>query len=286
MGGYRIFDFDGSVSSQMELMAHLGKRRHRVDLRRHRHAARLWTSPRRFEAIRREAFLGEPPFFSFLGSGDYHHFTFLLLQAQLRPLTLLLFDNHPDWTRPPHRYHCGTWIYSAARLPQVERIVIVGLESSDIDGKNFAHGDMESFHDGRIVLLPTRDVNVRLSDGTMRTLPGGGVINAILAVISSEWVYVSVDKDCLRSEDAHTNWEQGSLELSFVTTVIERLGRRVVGADTVGDWSSPWFVSPLKWIGSLLDRPRHAFALAVGAKTLARNQHANLRLLEAFDGCL
>ena len=115
-----IFDFDDSVTTQQILLQRYGSRTEIVDLHSQRSAARLWTRPAVYERLARENFSGQP-YFSLLGSGDYHHFSLALIANQEGPLTVVLFDNHPDWMRPPHRYHCGTWVYSLARLPQIER---------------------------------------------------------------------------------------------------------------------------------------------------------------------
>ncbi|HEY8118853.1 MAG TPA: arginase family protein [Methylophilaceae bacterium] len=287
-----VFDFDGSVRSQSGLMQQYCDRIKVIDMHKHQHAARLWTSPRRFEHIRQEAFSGKQPFFSLLGSGDYHHFSLALINEHTEPLTVVLFDNHPDWMRPPHQYHCGTWVYQLARLPQVKRIVIVGLESGDINGKHFAAGDVESHANGKIALLPFRAVeamipgrgNVSLSSKLEQDLSAG--IAEILSAISTDNVYVSVDKDCLRSEDACTNWEQGTLPLVVVIKCIEAIRGKhhVIGADTVGDYSQPKFWSPLKWIGSMLDRPANALRFRPTAAALRLNEVANIQLLQALDG--
>src|SRR4051812_30797352 len=46
---------------------------------------------------------GSGPELVFAGSGDFHHVTLLLLERALaratEPVTLLHFDNHPDWAR-------------------------------------------------------------------------------------------------------------------------------------------------------------------------------------------
>ena len=287
-----VFDFDGSVAAQPVLMQQYRDRIELVDLQKHQHKARLWTSPRHFEHIRKAAFSGRRPFFSLLGSGDYHHFSLALINEHRNPLTVVLFDNHPDWMKPPHQYHCGTWVYQLARLPQVERIVIVGLESGDINGKQFAAGDVESYASGKIVLLPFRAVEamipgkgiVSLSSKLQEDLSSG--ITEILDAISTKEVYVSVDKDCLRSEDACTNWEQGTLPLGVVLKCIEAIRgkHRVIGADTVGDYSQPRFLSPLKWIGSLLDRPANALRFKPTSRALQLNEAANIQLLQALDG--
>src|SRR5262245_5714462 len=58
----------------------------------------------------------------FCGSGDFHHVTLALLRRLSEPVNLLVLDNHPDWMRGVPFLHCGTWLYHAARLPQVRRI--------------------------------------------------------------------------------------------------------------------------------------------------------------------
>ncbi len=69
-----------------------------------------------------------------LGSGDYHHVTQLLLERlpSDEPIHLIVCDNHPDNMRYPFGIHCGSWVYWASKLPQVARIDVLGISSSDI----------------------------------------------------------------------------------------------------------------------------------------------------------
>ncbi len=285
-----LFDFDGSVSRQSRLMTRLCDRIRRVDLSGYARSARLWSSPGLFGDIERRHFRQTSPGLAFLGSGDFHHFSLPLLASTDSPFTLVLFDNHPDWMRPPHRYHCGSWVFSAARLPQVSRIVIIGLESGDLAGKSFRNGDLESYFNGKIRLLPTKAITALGPDGPL-TLPAcmangeSAAIEKILEAIPEGQVYISLDKDCLRQEDAATNWEQGTLSLSFVLRAIDVIGQRhrVVGADTVGDASPPRFHSPLKWLGSIIDRPRQATEFKVDQAGMERNESANLALVNCLD---
>ena len=68
-------------------------------------------------------------------------------------------------------------------------------------------------------------------------------------------VYVTVDLDCLRAEEAVTNWESGRFTVEDVAWAIARLAEknRIVGGDICGAWSRPVFargnsVSPRRWI--------------------------------------
>lgn len=287
-----ILDFDGSVTSQPELQRRFQSRIAIQGLRRYEYAARLWTSPSIFKRICQRSFHGLPAGFSFIGSGDYHHYSLGLISEYQTPLTVVIFDNHPDWMKPPHQYHCGTWVYSLARLAHVKRIIIVGLESGDINQDHFKDGDVDSFRQEKIVLLPYQPVEATIPNQGTRTLAsklGQSLeegIEELLHWINTPQVYVSVDKDCLRLEDAYTNWEQGTLPLSHVTACIRAIAQQhtIVGGDTVGDYSKPRFRSPFKWIGSWLDRK--VFRKPEHDALLKRNEVANIALIEAWDGSI
>ncbi len=289
MQAINILDFDGSITAQHELLATFKTRIMISNLRKFQYAARLWTSPKKFSAICEASINDLSHGFTLLGSGDFHHFSLGLIARYRMQLTVVLFDNHPDWIKPPHQYHCGTWVYSLARLPHVARIIIVGLQSGDINGSEFNKGDVESYLNKKIILLPYQDVEISLDGKAVilhsklsQNLETG--IAEIIENISTQQVYISIDKDCLRLEDAYTNWEQGTLPIAKVTSAIRAIQNKfdIVGADIVGDYSAPTFRSPLKWIGSWLDRkvsntPSNQFLLK-------RNELTNIALLQALSG--
>lgn len=280
------YDFDGSLTMQQPLLQAYGISLSVQSMRQFERSVRLWASLPVFkkmaQSLRGPSAEGQ---FSLIGSGDYHHASLALISQFTKPLTVVLFDNHPDWMRPPHQFHCGTWVYSLARLEHVERIVIIGLESGDIAEDQFEKGDMESYLQGKIVLLPYQPVQVGAltlkSSFEQHVFMG---IAEVLAEIETDHIYISVDKDCLRAEDARTNWEQGTMPLSTVTATIRALKayKQVVGADTVGDFSPVRFHSPLKWIASHLDRRTHPREDMEVASRI--NAAANAQLIEALTG--
>jgi arginase family enzyme len=280
------YDFDGSLTMQQPLLQAYGIPLSVQSMRQFERSVRLWASLPVFkkmaQSLRRPSAAGQ---FSLIGSGDYHHVSLALISQFTQPLTVVLFDNHPDWMRPPHQFHCGTWVYSLARLEHVERIVIIGLESGDIAEDQFEKGDMESYLQRKVVLLPYQPVQVgalTLKSGFEQHVFMG--IAELLAEIETDNIYISVDKDCLRAADARTNWEQGSMPLSTVTAAIRALKahKHVVGADTVGDFSPVRFRSPLKWIASYLDRREHPREEMVIASRI--NAAANVQLIQALTG--
>lgn len=288
MKNINILDFDGSITSQPELLSTFKDIINIKALQRYQQTARLWTSPKKFVAICKAAVTGLAPGFTLIGSGDFHHFSLGLISQNKEPLTVVLFDNHPDWIKPPHQYHCGTWVYALARLKNIRKIIIVGLESGDIDGEKFKDGDVESYLNQKIILLPYLAVEVMIEKNNKIVLKSSlnqdldQGIAEIICQISTKQVYISVDKDCLRLEDAFTNWEQGTLPLSTVVAAIQAIKAKfeIVGADTVGDYSIPKFWSPLKWIGSWLDR-KVSRSLTT-KEMLKRNEIANIALIKAL----
>ncbi len=289
MQGITIFNVDDSVTAQSDFLQRFSAKINTKSLLPFKCMARLWCSSGEFKQVSAAMQLLNLNQFALLGSGDYHHLTLALLQQHQAPLTLVLFDNHPDWMRPPHQYHCGTWIFEAARLPQVARIIIVGLENGDLCGKKFQDGDVESYLNKKIILLPYTAVEAEINaqivtlQSQLKTSLKQGV-QEILGAISTQNVYISVDKDCLRAEDAITNWEQGTLPLETVTACIAAIRENhvIVGADTVGDYSPPVFNSPLKWIGSFLDRPANAWRMQTNAQANAANGAANVKIALAL----
>ncbi|NEJ11083.1 arginase, partial [Rhizobium leguminosarum] len=88
---------------------------HHVD-KRGGSAIRLWGRQKMLSDLGRDISRSLPsrargPQLAFMGSGDFHHVTALLLDTALerRPVstTLVHFDNHPDWVNFEGGMHCG-----------------------------------------------------------------------------------------------------------------------------------------------------------------------------------
>lgn len=232
----------------------------------------------------------------FAGSGDFHHVTPLLLERAVaeagEPVTLLHFDNHPDWVRFAQGLHCGSWVGKAARMDGVARVVTVGVCSPDIGAKKAHEGDLALIAEDRLDVFawtaPDGGGEVALEGRSWPTIEALGetaFLDALDTAIGTRAVYVTLDKDVLQADDAVTNWDQGRASLEFVMAAVRRVarGRRIVGADVVGDWSRPAYGTGvgalLKRGEALLDqpwrRPRPATANRV-------NEAVNLKLLDLF----
>lgn len=234
----------------------------------------------------------------FAGSGDFHHVTPLLLERAVaaagEPVTLIHFDNHPDWVRFAEGRHCGSWVGRAARLEGVARVITVGVCSRDIGRAKAHEGDLALIAEDRLDLFawaaPDGGDEVVLEGRSWPTIAAMGeeaFLERLESAIPSACVYVTIDKDVLRAEDAVTNWDQGRASLDFVLAAVRRIAqqRRIVGADVVGDWSRPIYgggatATLLKRGEALLDQPWTKPAPADACRV---NEAVNLRLLAMFE---
>src|SRR5215470_5731642 len=167
----RILDLDGSLTEQHDLLA-----RHRPTVGSTREwgpAIRLacgFGRFRHFEQHLRDVLGGatdDRPAVTLYGSGDFHHVSLALLRRLRTPVNLLVLDNHPDWMRGLPFLHCGTWLYHAARLPQVQRIFHVG---GDVDFDNAFRwmAPWPQLQSGKITVFPAVR---RFERGPWRRIP-------------------------------------------------------------------------------------------------------------------
>ncbi|WP_304165562.1 hypothetical protein [Phenylobacterium aquaticum] len=233
----------------------------------------------------------------FAGSGDFHHVSPLLIARAIAaaggPVTVIHFDNHPDWIRFARGRHCGSWVGEAARLPGVAKVITLGVCSPDIGRGRARQGDVALLGSGQLELYawqaPDGAAEVVLDDRAWPTISGLGeaaFLDLLDRRVETRQVYVTLDKDVLAHDEAVSNWDQGQASLAFVIAALRRVasGRQVIGADVVGDWSRAVYGGTpgrawTKRVEAYLDQPRHAPDPAL-ARTI--NEAANLRLLDAF----
>lgn len=236
----------------------------------------------------------DEPHVTLYGSGDFHHVTLALLRRLSQPFNLVVFDNHPDWMRGIPLLHCGTWLYRAAQLPQVRRIFHIG---GDVDFDNYYHwlAPWKLLESGKITVFPAvrsfagqrwrRVFHTPFGDD-----PNGSVApgrwDELLAPFREElrrWpLYVSLDKDVMRAEEAPVNWDSGHLTLAEVCNGVECLlemaADNLAGMDIVGDWSPVRVQGLLRRWFHLTEHP--ALEEVDAAWACRRNEETNLRLLD------
>ena len=296
---------DEALADQPALVdAGLGAGGRAVDARLLGPQLRLWSRPPALDALTSLLAVTLPatdgPALVFAGSGDFHHISALLIdraaEASERPFTVIHVDNHPDWVKFGAGMHCGSWVGRAARRPAVARFITLGVCSSDILQPWRKRADLALLREGRLDLFAYRSER---EDGlqklggrlfpTIHHLGEAAFLDLLVARIPTREVYVTIDKDVLRADDAVTNWDQGALSLDFLLRLIARLRAEfaLIGADVVGDHSAPIYGGPLtarlrKRGEALLDQPRHPIDRADAARVNARTNHAIATAFGAF----
>lgn len=247
----------------------------RLDLRDIGPSLRLWARPTALEGLRSRlaAGLGTGPRLVFMGSGDFHHVSTLLIEravclAPERPMSVIHFDNHPDWVRFSPGLHCGSWAAKVARLNGVRQVLTIGLCSQDVDDDGRKGADLTVVREGLLIPFPLRAGNKeeRIIAGrpvpSIEALGDPLFLDRIQTLTGNDDLYITIDKDVLSPFDANTNWDQGELRLDRLLGWIERMteGKRLRGADVTGDASKPVygpdsFAALRKWGEATLDQP-------------------------------
>jgi len=271
-----------------------------IDLRDLAPRLRLWASERTMRAARGriQAQLRTEPTLNLLGSGDFHHLAVLLMETAREPVTVIHIDNHPDWVRLAPRWHCGSWVNQALRLPLVRRVITLGVCSADLVRPDLKGGNLPALADGRIVLLPWQHapsrVLWRVTDGLGHRYAKGRLVwtniaeigvsralDAIISRIETPAIWLSIDKDVLAEREALTNWDQGQMPLAALVQIVAAVGaqKRIVGADICGEFSAPVHANWLKRWEARRDQPQRDAA----GDRLARNEATNRELLVAIE---
>ncbi len=304
ISGVRVLDLDGSVLRQNELIARFTPPV--ADLRALETSARLWFSGNSKTLIRAALDPRLMHRVTFFGSGDYHQISGLLAEQFTSPLTLIVFDHHPDFDVLPPKWHCGSWVSEALKMPHIRKIILLGISSSDISTGALQTGNLAALKDDRLEIYPYRHEPSRVF---LKNVPAcssvrveGGVFSKTLVWkelrgrtpeawfadwsgrVTTEQVYISIDKDCLKPEAALTNWEGGNLGLDELLCCLRQIGSRyeIAGMDVTGEYSLPQMRGLVKTFVERCERPAGFTAKDIpGVRIDEINQETNLRILEA-----
>ncbi|MDD4980822.1 MAG: hypothetical protein PHC54_06130 [Candidatus Omnitrophica bacterium] len=301
----RILDFDASLIKQQEILQKYSPQI--IDLSAFGPRVRLWMDKKTKLAIEgRLCGLAENSLI-FLGSGDFHHISSILIDQSDEPFSLVVFDFHPDWDIIPPKYGCGSWVTQALKNKNIKKCLLVGIASNDISTGYIQSGNLGSLKDSRVRIYPyyhkpsrvfLRDIpqndSLRLKKCFLGSqiywseLAGKNLADFFLSVIQSlptRQVYVSIDKDCLKREYALTNWEEGLLSLEELLLMLKviRDHLEIIGVDITGEYSPVILASKFKAFFSRLDHPKDVAANHSSDSLIhATNQDTNLRILETL----
>lgn len=182
----------------------------------------------------------------FIGSGDFHHVTLLLVESMRgahEDLQVVVFDNHPDNMRLPIGIHCGSWVAHVSTLPFVSHVHVVGITSRDLEGLHVLENRLGPLRRRKVTYWSIgRDVRAlnRLAPGAAHSFASAeSMIDSFLTELgrTKSAIYLSIDKDVLSPHVVQTNWDQGVLDLPALLNAIDSTRARIVGADITGDVS-------------------------------------------------
>ena len=291
-----VLDLDGSLVQQKELLTLY--RPAVFCCRNWGTRIRLACSFRRFRQFEAEHIswfdreADSQPVISLVGSGDFHHVSLALVRRLQTPINLLVLDNHPDWMRFVPFLHCGTWLYHAARLPQVVRVFHVG---GNVDFDNYYQwmAPRSLLRSGKITVLPAirrfkRGAWAEVPHRPLRIDPetpvtpkrAADLLEPFRAELARHPLYLSLDKDVMKASEAVVNWDSGHLTLAEVrvilSTFVDLAGGRLIGLDLVGDWSP---VCVRGWLRHLMHWTMHPPLKIDPMKAMQCSEQVNLSLL-------
>jgi hypothetical protein len=142
---------------------------------------------------------------TFLGSGDFHYITYILLRRIDEPFNLLLLDNHLDIKETFSGFiSCGSWLKNTLEIETLRYVFYIG--SGITDGYD------------RIIKV---DSNLEQLSLALRTgIP----------------LYISIDKDVLNNSSVETNWDQGYLDLDELLEILSSIPISIIiGVDVCGE---------------------------------------------------
>lgn len=229
--------------------------------------ARLWGPRLRYltqsssvDAFVRDVVTALPAFVAY-GSGDFHHLTAALLRRFDRPLHVICFDDHPDWDRRPPRWACGAWVNRALELPHVRSVSVWGCGNFELKWPGRITGNLKAIRDGRLTIVPWAErqpPEVRKTFACVTREDWQDRFFESISKLQGQDVYVTVDLDCLRPEEAVTNWENGCFTAADVAWAITQVRQnlRLVGGDVCGAWSKPLFATRFQRLAAWWDHPK------------------------------
>ncbi len=216
----RILNFDGSLLRQTRLIERY--RPDIIDLASLGSSCRLWANKKTAAVIGASLQPQAQHAVTFLGSGDFHHVSQLLVSRFAEPLTLIVFDFHPDWDILPPRLGCGSWVSRALELNTVSKVLLLGISSDDISSPAIHTGNLQALKDDRLEIYPCahkptrvllrnvpRNSSIQIrrsglaSEITWTELQGRDMATFMAGLLQrceSKKAYISIDKDCLRSD--------------------------------------------------------------------------------------
>jgi hypothetical protein len=301
----RILNLDESLLKQTNLLKWASGARETeiIDLSEKGPYLRYWAAKKDLDFLRRTIAHTHNDAITLYGSGDFHHLSVALIEQFTQPLSLIVFDHHPDWDGISARVSCGSWISAVSRKENIKKILLLGPSSNDLSGFGLFTASLKSLNGAKLEIYPYMHKPSRLFLRKLKDTSSFKVrrsflnslidwqnlceanlevfLSNILEGIATEDVYVSIDKDCLRADYAVTNWESGLMDINWLLEAVSivKNKKNIVGMDITGEYSAIRIKSGWKNFISRLDHPSQAIDSAAANQI---NEAANLSILKLF----
>jgi arginase family enzyme len=301
----RLLDFDGSVTAQKRLLSRYDSEI--LDLTDIGPKVRFWAVRSARDAAARRIPDGEKNHISFLGSGDFHHMTEILLARHVDPVALIHFDFHQDWDSTCPLLHCGSWITKALKRNSIVKCVTLGASAKKMSFFSLQAGDLRLLENDRLELYPyasepgtvfmrtvprNRSCRIkryplmtRIAWTELKTRNLSEFAARLIERLPTQKVYVTLDKDCMNAGSALTNWDQGEMTVDHVCAVLKVIRERcdIVGMDITGDYSPVTADSAFKHVMLRWAHPKTIAASGYSPSAItAVNERTNLRIVETM----
>jgi len=199
--------------------------------------------------------------FLLYGSGDFHYLTALRLRLIAEPIVVVSFDNHPDWDVRPPRWGCGGWVNRALELPHVRRVSVWGCGNFECWWPHQIFGNRGAERSGTLEIHPWADdrpMKDRARRGAMLRDNWRERFEQFSKGLHSANIYITIDLDCLRFEQAVTNWESGRFSIADLEWALGKLREscQILGGDICGAYSKPEYARSKQRFAAEFDHPK------------------------------
>ena len=170
----------------------------------------------------------------FFDNGNYHYMSKLWTDCVQEPFDLVVFDHHPDMQPPRFEgiLSCGGWIKEVLDHNKfVQNVTVIGVADHLVEEIR------EDLTQANAAEILNRVTFIRESELKKHPENLSSLVCSELASVLSSNIYLSIDKDALNTQEAATNWDQGSLTFEQLANTLQILAqnRKILGIDICGE---------------------------------------------------
>jgi arginase family enzyme len=220
--------------------------------------------------------------FILYGSGDFHHLAGVMIRRiEQTPFTLVSFDNHPDWDVKPPYWSCGGWAARALKTGRVKRVSVWGCGNFELQWPARIFADWRAIKAGKFEIHAWAERQKPAEQKLFNCMTRENWrqrFSEFAESLSGENLYVTIDMDCLRKEEAVTNWENGLFTADDVAWAVGLLreNANLVGGDMCGAYSVPEYERFGQRFAGNWDHPK------IPTPNLAEAAEINLKSLQTI----